>query len=44
MTPTEARRTSKPGRGILKIDANLVNQKGTVVTECKWTLMQMARQ
>lgn len=44
MTPTEARHTSKPGRGILKLDANLVNQDGKVITECKWTLMQMARQ
>ncbi len=44
MTPTEARHTSKPGRGILKLDANLVNQEGKVITECKWTLMQMARE
>lgn len=44
MTPTEARHTSKLGRGILKLDANLVNQEGKVITECKWTLMQMARE
>ncbi len=29
---------------LLKLDANLVNQEGKVITECKWTLMQMARE
>ncbi len=44
MTPTEIKHSSKPGKGILKMDANLVDQDGKVITECKWTLMQMARE
>ena len=44
MTPTEIRHSSKPGRGILKLDANLVDQTGTITTECKWTLMMMSRE
>lgn len=43
MTPTEITPTRKPGRGILKLDANLVDQKGTVVTRCKWTIMMATR-
>ena len=44
MTPTEIRHSSKPKKGILKMDANLVDQNGKVITECKWTLMMMARE
>ena len=44
MTPTEIRPSSKPKKGILKMDANLVDQNGKVITECKWTLMMMARE
>ena len=44
MTPTEVRHTSKPGRGILKMDADLVSQDGVVTTQCQWTLMMQARE
>ena len=44
MTPTEVKHTSKPGKGILKLDANLVDQNGKIITECKWTIMMMARE
>lgn len=43
MTPTGVRHSSKPGRGILEMDANLVDQHGSVVTQCKWTLMMKSR-
>ena len=44
MTPTVVRHSSKPGRGILELDANLVDHSGTVVTQCKWTLMMKSRE
>ena len=44
MTPTEIKHSSKPGKGIMKMDANLVDQDGQVINECKWTLLQMARE
>ena len=43
MTPTELRHSSKPGRGVLTLDANLVDQTGTVITQCVWKLMMKAR-
>ena len=42
-TPTEIRHSSKPGRGILFLDANLINQSGKTITACKWNLMMKAR-
>ena len=44
MTPTTVRHSSRPGRGIRELDANLVDQNGTVVTQCKWTLMMKSRE
>ena len=44
MTPIGERRTSKPGRGIIKYQANLVDQNGKVITECIWNIMMMARE
>ena len=43
MTPTDIRHSSKPGRGVLTMDANLVDQKGTVTTQCVWKLMMKAK-
>lgn len=43
MTPTEIRHTSKPGRGILTLDANLVDQTGKIITQCVWKLMMKAK-
>lgn len=42
-TPTEIRHSSKPGRGILVLDANLADQSGKTITACKWNLMMKAR-
>lgn len=44
MTPIEARKTSKPGRGIIKYQANLVDQNGKVITECVWNIMMMTKE
>lgn len=44
MTPTEIRHTSKPGKGILTLNANLVDHHGKVITECVWKIMMLARQ
>ncbi len=43
MTPTDIRHSSKPGRGVLILDANLVDGKGTVTTQCVWKLMMKAK-
>ncbi|MCR4805276.1 MAG: MaoC family dehydratase N-terminal domain-containing protein [Clostridia bacterium] len=43
VTPTETRRSSKPGRGILKQSLRLVNQDGVTVMESEQTLMMKAR-
>ena len=43
MTPTDIHFSSKPGRGVLTLDANLVDSRGTVVTQCVWKLMMRAR-
>ena len=44
MTPTELRHSSKPGRGVLTMDANLVDHNGNVITQCNWKLMMKARE
>lgn len=44
MIPTEARHSSKPGKGILKVMTRLVNQEGTVILESPWTFMMKARE
>ncbi len=44
MTPIEIRHSSKPGKGILKLKAQLVNQDGGVPCDCEWTLMMFARE
>lgn len=44
LTPIEARKTSKPGRGIIKYQANLVDQTGKVINESTWNIMMMARE
>ena len=43
MTPTDIHHSSKPGRGVLTMDANLVDQTGTVTTQCVWKLMMKAK-
>ena len=43
MTPDDAHHSKKPGRGILKCTAKLVNQEGTVITDMAWTFMMKAR-
>ena len=43
MTPTDIHHSSKPGRGVLTMDANLVDEKGTVTTQCVWKLMMKAK-
>ncbi|MCD8225105.1 MAG: MaoC family dehydratase N-terminal domain-containing protein [Clostridiales bacterium] len=43
MVPTETIHSKKPGRGILKVDAKLVNQEGKVILESPWTLMMKAK-
>ena len=43
MTPTDIRHTSNPGRGILTLNANLVDHHGKVITECVWKIMMLAR-
>jgi len=42
-TPTEIRHSSKPGRGILVLDASLADQNGKTIIACKWHLMMKAR-
>ena len=44
MTPTDIHHSSKPGRGVLTMDANLVDQSGKVITQCVWKLMLKARE
>lgn len=43
ITPREATHTSKPGKGILKLDLQLVNQDGKVVMESFQTLMMKSK-
>ncbi|RRD94690.1 dehydratase [Clostridiales bacterium COT073_COT-073] len=43
ITPIEITPGKKPGRGILKIMAKLVNQEGTVILESPWTLLMKAQ-
>lgn len=43
MTPTETTHSSKPGRGILKMHSQLINQEGKVVTDSSWVLMMKSR-
>ena len=43
VTPTEAKHSAKPGRGILKQSLQLVNQDGTVVMESEQVLMMKSR-
>lgn len=43
MVPTE-HIFKKPGKGILKITANIVNQDGVLVTEMPWTIMMKTKQ
>lgn len=43
VTPTEARHSSKPGRGILKQFLKLVNQDGLTIMESNQTLMMKSR-
>ena len=42
--PIEMRHTSKPGKGVIKYAANLVDQDGKVVSECIWNIMMKARE
>ncbi len=44
MTPTDIHHSSKPGRGVLTLDANLVDQNGKVITQCVWKIMMMAKE
>ncbi len=43
MTPTDLHHSSKPGRGVLTLDANLVDQNGRVITQCVWKLMMKSK-
>ena len=43
MTPTDIHHSAKPGRGVLTLDANLVDQTGKVITQCVWKLMMKSR-
>lgn len=43
VTPTEARHSSKPGKGILKQSLRLVNQEGKVIMESEQVLMMKSR-
>ena len=42
MVPTE-HIFKKPGKGILKMTANIVNQDGVLVTEMPWTIMMKTK-
>lgn len=44
LTVAEKRETSKPDRGIVNFDAEVINQHGAVVIEGQWTLMMKRRQ
>ena len=41
---TEVRHSKKPGRGIAKYDAKLINQEGKVITESEWVIMMKSRE
>jgi acyl dehydratase len=43
MELTEKKETSKPDRGIVKIAAQMINQRGEVVVDMLWTLMMKRR-
>lgn len=43
MTVLEARHTSKPGRGVLVRQVDLINQDGNVVQTGEWTVLVKAR-
>ena len=43
MKPTDIHHSSKPGRGVLTMEANLVDQGGKVTTQCVWKLMMRSR-
>ncbi len=43
VTPTEARHSSKPGKGILRQSLRLLNQNGTAVMESEQVLMMKSR-
>ncbi|MDX2160307.1 MAG: MaoC/PaaZ C-terminal domain-containing protein [bacterium] len=39
LTVAEKKETSKPDRGVVKFDTEVINQKGAVVIEGQWTLL-----
>jgi len=39
MTPIEKRETSKPNKGLVICQVNVLNQRGEVVVEQKWTML-----
>ena len=43
MTVTDIHHSSKPGRGVLTMDANLVDQNGKIISQCVWKLMMKAK-
>ena len=43
MIPTEIIPGKKPGRGILKIDAKLINKEGTLILYSPWTIMMKSK-
>ena len=43
ITPTEARHSSKPGKGVLNMRLELINQEGTVVMESDQVPMMKSR-
>lgn len=43
-TTTETRHSKKPGRGIAKYDARLINQEGKLITESEWVIMMKSRE
>jgi acyl dehydratase len=44
LIPESTRKTSKAGRGIVKLKCNLINQRGEVVTESVQTAMVKTRE
>ena len=43
LVPTETRHSSKPGKGILKCDLQLINQEGKVIMESSRVLMMKSK-
>lgn len=44
LEPTEKRKSSRPGRGIVKFNARLKNQDGVLVTDCDWVIMMATKE